>query len=112
MTAVLNNKGFLGTTFAARNQTVFDSYVTMTNGKPFFTGSNAETVYGSPVPLAPPSAGAGSAYYHVDVPNDLMSASPSIGQTRAISALDLAILRDLGLSEVVTVGTPAAALHG
>ncbi|MCX7174693.1 MAG: hypothetical protein NT159_12400 [Proteobacteria bacterium] len=105
-------EGFLGTSQASKNKTVFDTYVTMKNGKPYFTGTNAEAVYGGPVPLAPASAGSGSAYYHVDVANDLMATSLSNGQIRTISALDLAILRDLGIAEVVTVGTPASVLHG
>lgn len=104
-------EGFIGTSASGSYKTAFDTYVTFQNGKPYFTGPNAEAVYGGQVPLAPASAGQGSAYYHLDVANDLMSTSLGLGQTRTVSALDLAILRDLGVPEIVTVGSLPATLH-
>ena len=84
----------------------YDSLVRYTNGVPYFVGSHAQALYGGPVPLAPASAGSGSAYYHVNLPNDLMSPAIGQGQVRAISSLDLAILQDIG--DPVLVGVPAA----
>lgn len=106
----LGFEGFIGSSSSAAAKTAFDTFIVMQNGKPYFTGANAEAVYGGPVPLAPASAGPGSAYYHVDVANDLMSKSIGYGQVKAVSALDLAILKDIGVPEVVTVGTHSAAI--
>ena len=92
------------------NKTPFDTYITLQGGNPYFTGPNAEAVYGGPVPLAPASAGKGSAYFHVDVPNDLMATSLSSGEVRTVSSLDLAILKDIGVPEITLVGTQL--LHG
>ena len=83
----------------------YDSLVRYTNGVPYFVGSHAQTLYGGPVPLAPASAGSGSAYYHVELSGDLMSAAISPGQVRTISSLDLAMLQDIG--DPVLVGVPS-----
>jgi hypothetical protein len=83
----------------------YDSLVRYTNGVPYFVGSHAQTLYGGPVPLAPASAGTGSAYYHVELSGDLMSAAISPGQVRTISSLDLAMLQDIG--DPVLVGVPS-----
>ena len=85
--------------------TTYDSYVVTQNGKPYFTGPAAESVYGGPVPLAAASAGPGSAYYHVAISSDLMSYSLSAAQVKTVSKLDLAILQDLGAPILVGVAT-------
>lgn len=103
--------GYLGTSSSATLATAFDEQVQFINGAPYFVGKNAEAVYGGPVPLAPASAGPGSAYYHVNVPNDLMDTSLAPGLVRTISTLDVAMLKDLGIPEVTTVGVPGTALH-
>lgn len=96
--------GYLGTSSGGAFYTSFDKEVQFINGNPFFVGKNAEAVYGGPVPLAPASAGAGSAYYHVNVSGDLMSASLAPGQVKTVSALDAAILKDIGIPETTLVG--------
>jgi hypothetical protein len=83
--------------------TTYDSYVVTQNGKPYFTGPAAESVYGGPVPLAAASAGPGSAYYHVAISSDLMSDSLSAAQVKTVSKLDEAILQDLGAPVLVGV---------
>ena len=101
---MLHALGFEGTIGSASSQlTTYDSYVVTKNGSPYFTGPDAESVYGGPVPLAPVSAGNGSAYYHVAVASDLMNDSISAGQVKAISKLDLAILQDLGAPDLIGV---------
>ena len=98
--------GFDGTIGSSTKQmTSYDTYVVTKNGTPYFTGPSAESVYGGPVPLAPVSAGSGSAYYHVGVASDLMSDSISAGQVKTVSKLDLAILQDLGAPVLVGVAT-------
>jgi len=81
----------------------FDNFVSTINGLPYFTGGHAQAIYGGPVPLAPASAGVGSAYYHVNVANDLMSSSVAAGQVRTVSNLDLAILQDIGAPVLIGV---------
>lgn len=103
--------GYLGTSSSATLATAFDEQVQFINGAPYFVGKNSEAVYGGPVPLAPASAGPGSAYYHVNVPNDLMDTSLAPGLVRTISTLDVAMLKDLDIPEVTTVGVPGTALH-
>ena len=83
--------------------TTYDSYVVTQNGKPYFTGPAAESVYGGTVPLAAASAGPGSAYYHVAISSDLMSYSLSAAQVKTVSKLDEAILQDLGAPVLVGV---------
>ena len=61
MIHALGFSGEIGSSSTLKTQ--FDTYVSMLNGQPYFTGTHAEAVYGGPVPLAPVSAGAGSAYY-------------------------------------------------
>ena len=97
--------GTLGT--SAGGTSPYDQLVSFMNGTPYFVGPAATTVYGGPVPLAPESSGDGSAYYHVDLPNDLMSSGISNGQTRNISKLDLAMLQDIGAPVLVGISTVA-----
>ena len=89
----------------ASQATAYDRYVVMQNGTPYFTGPDAQGVYGGPVPLAPVSTGAGSAYYHVAVSSDLMNNTIGPGQVKTISKLDLAILQDLGAPVLVGIAT-------
>ncbi len=99
--------GFDGLYPSANNlQTTYDTFIQMQNGLPYFTGPKAEAIYGGPVPLDPASSGAGSAYYHVKVSSDLMSDALTAGTVRSISALDIAIMQDLGAP--VLVGVSAA----
>lgn len=105
MLHALGFEGYLGTSSSSSYSTAFDKCVQMINGNPYFVGANAEAVYGGAVPLAPASAGQGSAYYHVNVAGDLMNDSIAPGQTKTISALDLAMLKDIGIPEITTVGT-------
>jgi hypothetical protein len=91
--------GMLGT--ATTQMTAYDTYVVNKNGMPYFNGPNAESVYGGPVPLAPVTAGTGSAYYHVALASDLMNSSIGVGQVKTVSKLDLAILQDLGAPIIV-----------
>jgi hypothetical protein len=101
---MLHALGFDGTIGSSTTQmTTYDTYVVSKNGTPYFTGPAAESVYGGPVPLAPVSAGSGSAYYHVALSSDLMNDSIGAGQVKTISKLDLAILQDLGAPVLVGV---------
>ena len=97
---LLHALAFEGNYGLSTQKTIYDQYISIINGSPFFIGVHAESVYGGPVPLAPSSAGAGSAYYHVKVNNDLMSDAIGAGLVRPISALDLAMLQDMGVSIV------------
>ncbi len=97
---LLHALAFDGNYGFSTQKTIYDQYISIINGSPFFIGAHAESVYGGPVPLAPGSAGAGSAYYHVKVNNDLMSDAIGAGLVRPISALDLAMLQDMGVSIV------------
>lgn len=80
-------------------KTGFDELISMTNGTPIFVGRHAQTANnGRPVPLSPQSSGIGSAFYHIAMPNDLMSESIKKGEIKTISALDVAMLQDMGVS--------------
>ncbi len=94
---------------SASLQSPFDKAVVFQGAKPYFTGARAEAVYGGAVPLAPASLGTGSAYYHVDIPgsDDLMSSSLGKGDAPALSALDLAMLDDIGIHIVGSTPTLA-----
>ena len=82
----------------------YDTFVTLQNGSPVFTGATATQVYGAPVPLAP--LGTASSISHISplantgagVGRDLMdpSANLIVGPVWTESDTDLAILRDLG----------------
>ena len=98
--------GNLDTTGGAK--TPYDALVTTQNNTPVFTGLHAEAVNANvPVPLDPISAGSGSAYYHVTAAHDLMSDSLGKGEVRTISALDVAMLQDMGLT---VVGVPPSSV--
>ncbi|MDD5215630.1 MAG: hypothetical protein PHQ03_08860, partial [Methylococcales bacterium] len=85
-------------------KTPYDALVTMQNNSPVFTGTHAIAANANAsVPLDSASSGDGSAYYHVALPNDLMSDSIGKGEVRAISSLDVAMLQDMGLT---IIGTP------
>ena len=101
MLHALGFDGLIGS--SASQSTAYDRYVVMQNGTPYFTGPDAQSVYGGPVPLAPVSTGAGSAYYHVAVSSDLMNNTIGPAQVKTISKLDLAILQDLGAPILVGI---------
>jgi hypothetical protein len=85
----------------------YDKLVTVQGGIPYFIGANAENANGgSPVPLAAASAGDGSAFYHVDIPSDLMSTAIKKGQVKNISPIDIGILEDVGIPVVNNVTNP------
>ena len=86
-------------------QTTYDTYIQMQNGVPYFVGPKAQAVFGGPVPLDPASSGAGSAYYHLKVASDLMSSALPPGTVRSISALDVAVMQDLGAPVIVGVAS-------
>lgn len=91
--------GMLNTDYPLK--TGFDELVTMTESGPIFTGRHARTENnGNPVPLAPESAGQGSSFYHVDIPEDLMATSIKKGEVKKISPLDVAMLQDIGVGIV------------
>ena len=107
LTSILTHEILHGLAFTGNLETTgglitpYDALVTMQNNLPVFTGSHAEAVNGNnPVPLDSASAGDGSAYYHVAIANDLMSDSLEKGVVRTISALDVAMLQDMGLTIV------------
>lgn len=82
-------------------KTGFDELVTMTDSGPVFIGRHARTINsGNPVPLTPASAGQGSSFYHVDIPDDLMAASIKKGEIKNISPLNIAMLQDIGVGIV------------
>ena len=80
---------------------VFDEYLTVTDGAPFFTGPEAMAVYGGPVPQSREHL------YHVgnysgsgsDIETDLMFYAAHPGTTH-VSRLDGAILSDIGLATI------------
>jgi len=91
----------------------YDKLVTMQDGTPYFTGANAESANGgNPVPLAAASAGDGSAFYHVDIPDDLMSTTIKKGQVKSISPIDIGILADIGIPVVNTNISKIQSMYG
>ncbi len=99
MTGFRTSGGALGT-----SESTFDSLSVLgATGSDSFVGGAAESVYGGPVPLTTQLAG--SDYYHLGATgtaadpailyNDIMD--PVSGPGRTISALDVAILDDLGI---------------
>jgi PEP-CTERM motif-containing protein len=93
-----------GTLWWPNAESVFDTWVTLLNNAPYFTGPDAESVYGGAVPLTvgniyhvgnPSGPGADLEVY----PGDLMNGNVFYrGTTYGISALDAAIFADLGLT--------------
>jgi len=85
-------------------ESTFDSWITVLNNAPYFTGPNAEDIYGGPVPLTvgniyhvgnPSGPGADLEVY----PADLMNGNVFYRGTRYdISPLDAGIFADLGLT--------------
>lgn len=112
LTSILTHEILHGLAFAGGSssgnttlKTAYDSLITTQNNAPVFVGRHAETANaGNPIPLSPADAGQGSAYYHVTIPNDLMSASIKKGEVKTISTLDIAMLEDMGLT--VTGASP------
>jgi hypothetical protein len=80
-------------------KTAYDGLIsTKEDGSLVFVGRHAKTVNGGkPVPLSPVEAGSGSAYYHVAIPNDLMSPSIRKNEVKSISNLNVAMLNDMGV---------------
>ncbi len=90
----------------------FDQWVVNIGGKPFFTGPTAMAVYGGPVPLEF-AAGTGSDFYHFNVLGDLNDTGtfhlrPALmnpfainGDRVDIGALELAVMRDMGINVVI-----------
>jgi RTX calcium-binding nonapeptide repeat (4 copies)/FG-GAP-like repeat len=90
---------------AGNYESQFDSYITVVNGKPYFTGGNAEAVYGGPVPLTVGNvmhvgnaSGAGSSLI-----DDLMNGVGfQAGKRYAVSPIDVAILSDVGMATILS----------
>jgi hypothetical protein len=86
-------------------ETAFDHYSSITSsGADYFTGANAEAVYGGAIPIT--TLQNGEQYSHLgNNPNgplasDLMSGTGLYnGVTHQVSSLDFAILRDIGVPE-------------
>ncbi len=105
---ILHGLAFAGTlTVNPPLKTAYDTLILPQNVDATFVGRHAKTANsGIPIPLAPATAGQGSAYYHVAIPNDLMSASINKGEIKSISALDVGMLEDMGIT--VTGVLPSA----
>ena len=106
---VLHGLAFTGTLGNANTdlRTKYDDLVIMQGGQPFFVGENAKKANaGKPVPLASENSGQGSAFYHVAIPDDLMSESIKKGEVKTISPLNIAMLADIGIP-LVNTETPA-----
>jgi Ca2+-binding RTX toxin-like protein len=99
--------------------TPFDTLVSAIGGTPYFTGAQAQALYGAAVPLTTGNL------FHVGRPtgvgaelvSDLMNGvSFVLGADYAVSALDVAMLSDLGIPTVLNdrlVGTSVSdAIHG
>ncbi|MEI6745492.1 MAG: hypothetical protein WCL34_05980 [Methylococcaceae bacterium] len=111
---ILHGLAFTGTfTVNAPRPTAYDSLITPQppapqNAPAFFIGRHAQTVNGgTPIPLSPESSGPGSAYYHIAVPSDLMSESINKGEVKSISALDVAMLEDMGVTVTGVLAPPS-----
>ena len=103
-------------------ESTFDVLMSFLNNAPYFTGSDAESVYGGPVPLTvgniyhvgnPSGPGADLEAY----PGDLMNGNVFYRGTRyIISPIDAAIFTDLGLTTEVpepgTIGIFSVSLIG
>ena len=111
---ILHGLAFTGTfTVNTPRPTAYDSLITPQppapqNAPAFFIGRHAQTVNGgNPIPLSPESSGPGSAYYHIVVPSDLMSESINKGEVKSISALDVAMLEDMGVTVTGVLAPPS-----
>ena len=92
-------------------ETMYDRWITFTNGLPYFTGPHAEAVYGGPVPLTFGGPNKQSDYsqnmYHLAnlntdrLGNDLMTGAFFPAGNIQVSAVDAAIIEDIsgGLRE-------------
>jgi hypothetical protein len=104
-------------------ETAFDHYSSITSsGADYFTGPNAEAIYGGPIPLT--TLNNGEQYSHLGnnpngpLANDLMSGTGLYnGVIHQVSSLDFAILRDIGVPETgalpcFAAGTRIATVNG
>lgn len=106
LTSILTHEILHGLAFTgglgsdASLKTSYDSLIASEGDANTFVGRHAKTANaGNPVQLSPANAGVGSAYYHVAVPaNDLMAASIGKGEVRTISAVDIGMLEDMGVT--------------
>jgi len=97
---ILHGIAFTGTIGTGNNllKTKYDQFVSMQGKTPYFIGPNAKKANGgNPVLLTSEVTGSGSAFYHVAKSSDLMSDTISKGQIKTISALDIAMLEDIGI---------------
>jgi hypothetical protein len=103
--------------FPGDYQSLYDALTTTLPGQPadqlFFIGAAAEAVYGGPVPLTLGNyrhLGNAAGLIGDDLVSDLMNGVMYMtGQRYAISALDLAVLKDVGMP-VLSVWPASAAL--
>jgi RTX calcium-binding nonapeptide repeat (4 copies) len=84
---------------------VYDSHVTFEGGLPFFAGAAAEQLYGRPVPLSGTDADENTYHHYGHESADqldfaLMQGNTGFffGQRYYVDNIDLAIMRDMGLS--------------
>lgn len=97
---ILHGIAFTGTIGTANNglKTKYDQFVSVQGNTPYFVGPNAiKANGGNPVLLVSENAGSGSAFYHVAETSDLMSDTINKGQVKTISALNIAMLEDIGI---------------
>jgi hypothetical protein len=91
--------GLLGHESGSELKTGFDELITFVDDTPMFVGRHAKTANnGRPIPLTPETSGSGSAFYHVAISSDLMSESIKKGEVKTISALNVAMLQDMGVA--------------
>jgi hypothetical protein len=100
---ILHGLAFTGLVDSPTNSDLKTAYdglmVQQENGSLIFVGRHAKTANGgNPVPLSSVDEGAGSAYYHVAIPNDLMSPSIRKNEVKSISNLNVAMLQDMGIN--------------
>lgn len=81
-------------------KTGYDSLITKKeDGSLIFVGRHAKAANsGNPVPLSSAEEASGSSYYHVAIPDDLMSSSIRKNEVKSISNLDVAMLEDIGVN--------------
>lgn len=102
---IFHGIGFVGTRddytgkYLDRSASVFDQHITFVGGRPYFTGDNVNIYYGGSIPLTVNDiyhvgneTGAGS-----DLANSLMSPYANTGVRDYITAIEKAMLADLGI---------------
>lgn len=103
---VLSHELFHG--FGFRQTVEFTKYVTKVNGNPYFNGPNTVALLGRPLPMGP----VGTHYGNTSLPDNPIGSGLMFqwgnyaGNRLDIGKLDLAILRDVGITVKNTDGLP------